>query len=140
MIILDTNVVSEAMQLAPSPKVMRWFSVARDSDGLFLTTITVAEILYGIALLPRGKRRDNLQAEAEAVFAKDFPGRLISFDEQAARVYGNIAARRRKQGRPIAELDAQIAAIAVAHGAALATRNVYDFEGCELRLINPWES
>jgi toxin FitB len=140
MIILDTNVVSEAMQLSPSSKVMRWFSAARDSDGLFLTTITVAEILYGIALLPRGKRRDKLHAEAEAVFAQDFPGRLISFDEPAARVFGDIAARRRKQGRPIAEFDAQIAAIAVAHDAALATRNVYDFEGCDLRLINPWES
>jgi toxin FitB len=140
MIILDTNVVSEAMQLSPSPAVMRWYSDARSSGGLFLTTITVAEILYGVALLPPGKRRDKLQAEAEATFVHDFPGRLLPFDEQAARLFGDIATGRRRQGRPINELDAQIASIARAHGAPLATRNVADFKACGVQLVNPWEA
>jgi len=139
MTILDTNVVSQAMQLLPSPKVMHWFSGARGSGEVFLTTITVAEILYGVALLPQGKRRDKLQAEAEAVFAQDFSGHILPFDEHAARIFAEIAAARRAQGRPIAEMDAQIAAIARAHGAALATRNVEDFEGCGVTLINPWQ-
>jgi hypothetical protein len=99
----------------------------------------VAEILYGIELLPKGKRRDRLSGEAEAMFTQDFSGRILPFDEPAARAFAEIAAARRAQGRPIAEFDAQIAAIARSRRATLATRNIADFEACGLRLENPWQ-
>ena len=105
---------------------------------LFVTTIIVAEILFGIELLPRGKRRDQMVAQAEAAFAEDFAGQVLPFDEDAARAFPEIAVRRRAQGRPIADLDAQIAAIAHSRHAILATRNTGDFEDCGLRLVNPW--
>jgi hypothetical protein len=107
-------------------------------DPLFTTTISMAEILYGVELLPPGQRRDLLNTEAQAIFAEDFSGHILLFDEAAARSFSRIAAERRRQGRPIAELDAQIAAIAYTHGAALATRNTPDFDGCGVQLINPW--
>jgi len=138
MIILDTNVISEAMAPMPSPRVWQWLTESRISGEVFTTTVTMAEILYGVELLPKGKRRDRLKTEAEAVFTVDFRNRILSFDEPAAHAFAEIAARRRAQGRPIAEMDAQIAAIARAHHAALATRNTADFEGCGLCLINPW--
>jgi predicted nucleic acid-binding protein len=139
MIILDTNVVSEAMHSSPSASVMRWLSQGRSADEHFLTTITLAEILYGIELLPRGKRRDKLLAEAEAMFREDFSGRILPFDEEAARAFAEIAAGRRSQGRPMAEFDAQIAAITRSRRAILATCNTQDFEGCGVRLENPWQ-
>ncbi len=137
MLMLDTNVLSEIMKASPSPKVMEWWSQKSSSD-LFISTVTVAEILYGIELLPKGRRQENLRAEAEAVFTRDFDERILPFDEDAARAYSRIASNRRLHGRPISHFDAQIAAIAHSHGAALATRNTADFEGCGLRLINPW--
>jgi hypothetical protein len=100
----------------------------------------VAEILYGIEILPRGKRRDSLRAEAEVVFIQDLAGRVLPFDEEAARAFPEIAAGRRAEGRPIAELDAQIAAVARSRRAILATRNTADFEGCGVRLVNPWQA
>ncbi|MGH9493498.1 MAG: type II toxin-antitoxin system VapC family toxin [Candidatus Sulfotelmatobacter sp.] len=138
MIILDTNVVSETMQLSPSPVVMAWFDRVA-TGSLFVTVVTVAEIFYGVELLPGGKRREKLQIEAEATFAQDFPGRILAFDEEAARVFSKLATGRRSRSRPIADFDAQIAAIAVVHGATLATRNVTDFQDCGVRLTNPWE-
>lgn len=137
MIVLDTNVVSEAMQPSPGAGVLRWLSEGRGQ--FFVTTITVAEILYGIELLPKGKRRQQLLAEAEAMFREDFEERILAFDEEAARAFPEIAAGRRRQDRPIAEFDAQIAAIARSHGAMVATRNTADFEDCGVRLVNPWE-
>lgn len=138
MTILDTNVLSEVMAASPSQAALAWISSRRLVDKLFITTITVAEILYGIELLAPGKRRDKLSAEAEAMFAEDFAGRILAFDEQAARSFSQIAAERRRRGRPIAEMDAQIAAIAHVHSALLATRNTADFEGCGIRVVNPW--
>jgi toxin FitB len=117
---------------------MTWFRRQPDSASLFVTAITVAEVLYGVELLPAGKRRNKLQAEADAIFAHDFSGRILNFDEESARAFAQIAAGCRTQGHPVAELDAQIAAIAQVHNADLATRNTGDFEGCGLRLINPW--
>jgi predicted nucleic acid-binding protein len=137
MLILDTNVISEIMQALPSPRVLEWWS-QQQAGELFTSTVTVAEILYGIELLPRGKRRDRLLAEAEAMFSQDFAGRILPFDEEAARAFPEIAAGRRGKGRPIAEFDAQIAAIARSRRAILATRNIGDFEGCSVRLVNPW--
>jgi predicted nucleic acid-binding protein len=136
--ILDTNVVSEPMRPAPSPTVLAWLSETHERGAHFVTTITVAEILVGIELLPRGKRRDQMLAQAEAAFAEDFSGRVLPFDEDAARAFPEIASQRRAQGRPIADLVAQIAAIARSRGAILATRNTGDFEGCGVRLVNPW--
>jgi predicted nucleic acid-binding protein len=138
MMVLDTNVISEIMKASPSARVMEWWS-QQQSGELFTTTITVAEILYGIEILPRGKRRDSLRAEAEEVFTQDLAGRVLPFDEEAARAFPEIAAGRRVEGRPIAELDAQIAAVARSRRAILATRNISDFEGCGVRLANPWQ-
>jgi len=137
MLILDTNVISEIMQALPSPRVLDWWS-QQQAGELFTSTVTVAEILYGIELLPRGKRRDRLLAETEAMFSQDFAGRILPFDEEAARAFPGIAAGRRVKGSPIAALDAQIAAIARSRRAILATRNTTDFEGCGVRLVNPW--
>lgn len=136
--ILDTNVLSEMMASTPSQRALTWISERRQLDKICLTSITVAEILYGIELLPSGKRRARLDEEANAMFDEDFLKQILVFDEHAAKSFARIAALRRRIGRPIAELDAQIAAIASIHGATLATRNTADFENCGIRLVNPW--
>lgn len=138
MTILDTNVISELMKAIPAQAVRTWFSL-QHPDDLFISAISVAEILYGIELLPKGKRRDGLLEEAEVTFAKNFSGRILTFDEQAARLFGSIVATRRLQGRPIGIADGEIAAIARCHNASLATRDTGDFEGCGVRLVNPWK-
>lgn len=140
MTILDTNVVSEVIASSPSDAVLAWLGGVRSADELFITTITVGEILYGIELLPPGKRRERLNADAERMFIEDYEERTLSFDERSARAFAQIAASRRKMGRPISELDAQIAAIAAAYDATLATRNTADFEHCGVRLVNPWDA
>ena len=137
MIIIDTNVVSELMRLAPEPAVMAWFS-GQSSTELFLTAISEAELRAGAAILPAGRRRDRLAAEVDAVVGQDFAGRVLPFDSAAARAYAVITASRRSVGRPILEADCQIAAIARARNAAVATRNGADFEHCGLTLIDPW--
>lgn len=138
MTILDTNVLSEIMAATPSEAALKWVRTRRLGDKVVITAITVAEILYGVELLAAGKRRDKLSTDAEAMFTEDFAGEILMFDEHAARSFSRIAATRRKAGRPIAEMDAQIAAIAHVHGATLATRNTADFQGCGIRLANPW--
>lgn len=137
--ILDTNVVSEPMRPSPSAAVMAWLSQKPDSGHFFVTAVTMAEILLGVELLPRGKRHDHMLAQAQATFAEDFGGRILPFDEDAARAFAQIAASRRGQGRPMTDLDAQIAAIVRSCGATLATRNTADFEGCGIRLVNPFQ-
>jgi toxin FitB len=143
MIVLDTNVLSEAWRPAPSPKVMAWMR-SQPMSALFTTTITEAElfygIFYGIALLPDSKRRRALEAAVSLIFAEDLAGRVLPFDSAAAREYATIAAARRHAGRPIAEADAQIAAIARSRGAAVATRNGEDFAGCGVTVVSPWEA
>ena len=139
MIVLDTNVLSELMKPAPSAAVERWVA-AQPASSLFTTTITQSEILYGVAQLPRGRRRSSIEEAVEAMFAEDFAGRLLPFDSAAARAFATLAAARRKAGRPIAQLDAQIAAIARSRNAAIATRNVGDFEDCGVTVHNPWRS
>lgn len=137
MIALDTNVVSELMRPAPSPAVLK--SLSKYSPHQVCTSsITVAEILYGIELLPTGKRKNELLAGAERLFRVVLGGRILVFDEAAAQNFSQIAVERRRHGRPISELDAQIAAVARVHDATLSTRNVGDFEGCGIRLVNPW--
>lgn len=137
MIVLDTNVLSELMRPAPSRQVARWVE-EQPAAALFTTSITQAEILHGILLLPAGRRRDALEAAARAMFAQDFEGRILGFGSEAAPLYARTAVDRRRAGRPISHFDAQICAIVRANNAALATRNTADFEGCEISLIDPW--
>lgn len=136
--ILDTNIISELMKLKPSARVFDWVS-AQPRRALFTTAVNQAEILFGIALLPKGKRRNELAKSAQIMFAEDFAGRLLSFDPSAARHFAEIAVARRKSGRPISHADAQIAAIARAQGLVLVTRNVEDFADCGVVLTNPWK-
>lgn len=140
MIVLDTNVLSELMRPAPDAKVCDWFD-AQVPGQLWISSITVAEILLGIARLPEGKRKTGLRQMADELFAVDFAGRIIPFDNLAASHYAELAAAREMAGKPISMADAQIAAIckSAPNGfAALATRNSKDFIGLGLILINPW--
>lgn len=139
MIVLDTNVLSESLKVEPSPVVAGWISLQPGST-VFTTSITQAELLFGIQCMPTGHRRSALNASIVRMLAQVFPGRILPFDSNAAEFYALIAAKRRGMGRPISEADAQIAAIALSHGAALASRNARDFEHCGIRIINPWDS
>jgi toxin FitB len=138
MIILDTNVLSELIKRQGSTVVRNWVA-EQPVTSLFTTTITQAEILYGIAILPEGKRKDEIYQAATLMFAEDFVGSILAFDESAAVAFANISAQRRLSGTPISQADAQIAAICYSHNAAIATRNVTDFAGCGIFIINPWE-
>jgi predicted nucleic acid-binding protein len=138
VIVLDTNVVSEGFKPLPSETVVSWMD-AQPSLALFITTITLAEVLYGIEALPPGKRRTRLFETAEEMFAREFAGRILPFDQDAARVFATIKATRSAVGRPISQFDAMIAAIARTHHATVATRNTADFELCGVRLVDPWK-
>jgi hypothetical protein len=137
VIVLDTNVISELMRASPHKGVAEWVARHRRST-LFTTALSKAEILFGVALLAAGKRREKLRAAASAIFDEDFAGRVISFDTDAASVFAEIASKRRRAGQPIAQIDAQIAAICRLRGASLATRNVNDFQGCDIEIVDPW--
>lgn len=139
MIVLDTNVISELMRREPDATVMAWIG-EQPIAGVFTTTLTQAEIFYGLALLPEGRRRDDLLAAARPMFEVDLAGRVLSFDTDAAGVYPEIAAGRKLAGRPISQIDAQIAAIVRSRGARLATRNVADFADCGITVVNPWSA
>lgn len=135
MIIIDTNVVSEMMRSEPDPAVLAWADAA---GQLHTTAITVAEVEYGIARLPDGRRKDRLTTLAVEVFA-DFGDVILPFDTQAAHQYAEIVAGRERGGRPIATADAQIAAICASRKATLATRNTRDFDATSISLVNPWQ-
>lgn len=137
MILLDTNVLSELMRPAPSAAVIAWIG-GQSAASLFLSAITEAELRYGLALLPNGQRQRRLLDQVEAMLAEDFAGRILPFDRPAAAAYARIAAGRRLSGRPISQADAQIAAVALSRGAAVATRNVADFLECGVEVIDPW--
>jgi predicted nucleic acid-binding protein len=137
MIVLDTNVLSEALRPRPDDRVMAWLA-SQSRAGLFTTAITRAEIFYGVGLLPDGSRRRELRTAVEAIFDEDFAGRVLGFDSDAADVYATIAVARRDAGRPMSQFDAMIAACARSRGAALATRNVKDFTACEIAILDPW--
>jgi toxin FitB len=139
VIVLDTNVLSELMRSEPAAAVFAWVA-AQPRASLYTTSVNKAEILYGIAALPEGRRRAALAAAAEAMFTDDFAGRVLPFDEMAAVFYAEIVASRRRDGRPIEAFDAQIAATARGANAGLATRDVGDFTGCGLALVNPWDA
>ena len=137
MIVLDTNIVSELIRPRPNPSVVDW--VARQpGTSLFISAITEAELRYGVEILPAGHRRERLAAEIETTLREDFAGRILSFDSAAAHAYAVIAAARRAVGRPISQADCQIAAIARSRGVPVATRDVADFAGCRIKVVNPW--
>ncbi|HEY7513422.1 MAG TPA: type II toxin-antitoxin system VapC family toxin [Vicinamibacteria bacterium] len=138
MIILDTNVLSELMRPTPAAEVLGWMA-EQPASGLYTTSITQAEILHGVMLLPPGRRRRALETAAAAMFSEDFGGRILGFGTDAAPPYARIASDRRRAGRPISQFDAQIAAIARSTGAAIATRNGADFDGCNVVVVDPWK-
>jgi predicted nucleic acid-binding protein len=137
MILLDTNVVSELMRRTPDVSVLAWIE-AHDIEDMATTAVTVAEISAGVACLPAGARRRDLSARWDRLLADGFGGRILGLDTQAASVYGELFARRQRAGRSTAAFDLLIAAIARIHDLELATRNVRDFEDCDVRVINPW--
>ena len=137
MIVLDTNVISELMRREPDPRVMAWVA-EQPMAGVFTTTLTQAEIFYGLALLPAGRRRDDLLAAARPMFDVDLAGRVLPLDTEATSAYPAIAAGRKQDGKPISQIDAQIAAIVRSRGARLATRNVRDFADCGITVVDPW--
>jgi predicted nucleic acid-binding protein len=137
VIVLDTNVLSEALKPLPSQIVLGWLG-AQQPLSVFTTSVTEAEVLYGVETLPPGKRRLRLLAAVEKMFAEEFAGRILPFDEDAARAFATIVAARDRAARPISQLDAMIAAIARSHRAAVATRNTADFQDCGIEVINPW--
>lgn len=137
MILLDTNVVSEFMRPRPNTAVMTWLDRAAPGS-LFLSSVTVAEVLLGIELLPDGARRQQLATGFAALLERGFAHRVLGFGEANAPVYAAVVAHRRRIGRPISQFDAQIASIARLHEARVATRNTADFEECGLELVNPF--
>ena len=137
MFVLDTNVVSELMREDPQPEVLAWID-RQLTDDLYVTAVTEAEIRTGIAILPEGARRRGLIAAAVHAFGVLFAERVLPFDSGAAQAFAAIAATRRSVGHPISQAGCQIAAIARSVSASIATRNVSDFEGCGIDVINPW--
>jgi len=138
LIVLDTNVLSELLRPNPAPRVEAWLA-AQDGASVYFTTVGEAELRYGVAILPAGRRRTTIGAAIEGILDEDFRDRVLPFDREASRAYAAIAAERRAAGRPISQFDCQIAAIARAHGASVATRNTGDYEGCGVEVIDPWD-
>lgn len=136
-LILDTNVLSELMLPRPSPKVLDWFS-RQDGAQLFTTALSEAELRRGVLMLPEGARRTAPSAAVDRAFSTALAGKVLPFGSRAAGHYAEITAGRKRAGRPISTVDAQIAAVALAEGAAVVTRNVRDFAGCGVDVIDPW--
>lgn len=138
--LLDTNVLSELMKAQPDTRVLTWFEQQRQAS-FYTSTITQAEVLTGAALLPRGKRRDQLAQAAEQLFVRQFAGRCLAFDGVAAQQYALIRAHSKHQGRPMQTEDAMIAAIALVAQLPVVTRNTKDFQSVPgLALHNPWQA
>lgn len=138
MIILDTNVVSEPMKPFGDPAIMDWID-RQDGLDLYFTTISLAEMLRGVAILPHGRRRARLAQGVARVENEMFPGRILSFDAMAAHAYGLVCGRAREKGKALIGADAQIAAIAEAHGFAVATRDTTPFLAAGVDVIDPWK-
>ncbi len=136
MILLDTNVLSELTRPSPEPRVVEW--LRQHEKSLAVPSVALAELRYGIARLPPGRRRSSL-LEFWTATRKRFLGRTYSFDERAAEAYGDIAAAAERGGRRIHVADGQIAAIATVHRMSVATRDVRDFSAAGVRVLNPWE-
>lgn len=138
MIVLDTNVVSEVMRPDPDARVLAWLD-EQAADGVFLTAVTAAELLYGVERLPAGRRHSTLENAVGELLDIDFGGRIVPFDSLAAIEYARIVIERERYGRPIGMADAMIAAAALAAGIdTIATRNVADFRDTGVCLVDPW--
>ena len=137
MIILDTNVLSELMRRDPDPVVLRWLD-QQSSQSIWITTVTLFESRLGLALLPVGQRRQALLQAFEQLLTLDLENRILPFDAEAATQAAMLAADRQRSGRPVDIRDTQIAGIAQARRATLATRNVRHFEGLSVTVVNPW--
>jgi predicted nucleic acid-binding protein len=137
VIILDTNVLSALMRTAPEPSVVAWLDM-QPADDVWITSITLLEARLGLALLPAGRRRRALEAAFKKLVEDDLENRVIGFDQPAAECAAELAAERQRAGRPIDMRDTQIAGIAVARRATIATRNVRHFDGLGVPVINPW--
>lgn len=139
MIILDTDVISEAMLPTPSAPVMEWLH-ARPTSELATTTINIAEIKYGLARLPFGRRRLERERLFNAIVIRSFSDRIFAFDALAADAYGELIAARERDGRPMVGPDGYIAAIAASRGLAIATRDASGFADCGIEVVNPWDA
>lgn len=139
MIILDTNVVSELSAPDPAPRVVAWVANQPEAD-LYITAVNEVELLAGSSSMPAGRRRNEVVALNAKIIEEVLGGRVLSFDREAARQYAQIKTTRDRIGRRIQYMDCMIAAIARAHGAAVATRDISGFENCGIEIINPWES
>ena len=136
-VLLDTNVVSELIRKAPDPAVEAW-AAGHALEDLFFSAVGEAELRYGAAILPAGRRRESLTSDIERMLSDAFDDRVLPFDSGAARDYAIIADMRRSAGRPVPPVDCQIAAIARSRGMAVATRNVRDFDDIDIEIVNPW--
>ena len=139
MFVLDTNVLSALMRPEPIPEVAAWIA-GQPFDLLFTSSVCQSEILSGLAVMPEGRRRRDLESAAQAMFTEDFDGRILPFDAECAVVYADLFAARRRMGRPAATIDLMVASVARSHGASVVTRDVGGFEGCGLTVINPWDA
>lgn len=139
MIILDTNVISTMMRRVPDAEVLTWLD-EQPPESIWTTSVTVFEIEFGLALLPKSRRRTQLETAFGAMLAEDLDGRVLSFDEEAGRRAAGMAAKARQAGRSIEIRDVEIAGIAAARRASLATRNTRHFEALGIRLVDPWNA
>ena len=138
MIVLDTNVVSEAMKPEPATVVMGWLR-SQPMHLLLLSAVSVAEIRYGLSRLPEGRRRLELEERFHAFVTRGFSDRVLPFDQATAEIYGDLVAHRERAGKPIGAFDAMIAATARLAQAQVATRDVSGFDDCRVQLVNPWD-
>src|SRR5262249_9657660 len=137
VIILDTNVISALTHAGPDPAVVAWLD-RQPAESVWITSITLFEARFGLALLPSGRRRQALESAFDELLNKDLENRVLDFDSAAANAAALLAAARRKMGQPVDMRDTQIAGIAVARHATLATRNVRHFADLKISIINPW--
>jgi predicted nucleic acid-binding protein len=139
MIILDTNVVSELMRDRIDPRVLNWVD-AQIAGRVYLTAVNLTELLAGLELMPPGKRRQTMELNLDGLERRFFAGRILPYDEQAARAHALLQSRARRNGRAVSFSDGQIAAIAWVHGFTVATRDTSPFEAAGVAFVNPWES
>jgi predicted nucleic acid-binding protein len=139
VIILDTNVLSALMRTVPEPAVVNWLD-HQPSESVWLTSVTVFETRFGLALLPKGRRRTALERAFERVLADDLSNRVLDFDAVAAAEAARVAAERRRGGRVVDLRDTLMAGIAQARRATIATRNTTHFEGLDVPIVNPWSA
>jgi predicted nucleic acid-binding protein len=137
MIILDTNVITEPMKPAGSAKVLSWLD-QQSAETFYMTTTSLAELLVGVGVMPKGKRKERIEGGLSELISGLFGARILAFDEKAANAYATLVARARVNGRAIAVADGQIAAIAATQGFRVATRDTAPFEAAGVSVINPW--